>query len=805
LAAFAQVAFAARHTSITLDEPLHIASGYACLVTGDYRLVEEHPPLVKLWQTLPLLWAEPRLPDPRTTSGWESSSLIAVAQEMIVPYRPIEPLVLAARIPNMLLLVLLAALVYRWAKDAFGPRAGLLALTLTAFDPNLLAHAGVAATDLGATCAIVAAMWSFWRWRYATHGPTWGAMLRAAVVLGLALGVKSTALLLLPVFGLLLILPPSVAPRREYLRQAAVACGVAFLVLWSLYRFEIGPAPGFPFPIPMPSHLLPLLRLRDHMQWGHAAFLMGKNYHTGDWRYFPVAFALKTPPLTLGLLTFTVLRGVWQIGEKAKKRESEKADRRIGGSANLLLSPSPVYRLPSTVYPPLLLFPALYIAASLTSSLNIGYRHLLPILPFIHVLVSSIVQSPKSKVPSPKSKFQSHVSRFTFHALLLGYISVTLWLFPWHLAYFNIFAGGPDGGYRYLVDSNLDWGQTWKALKRYLDAEGITDFGLSQYTLNDPRAYGLDYTPLPPWPDAPAVLPQRFAPAPGVYAISTTQLQGVVIADPEMFDYFRRIEPRARIGHAMHVYEIAPRPAAAWVAQCTVPVTPLTAEMLAEGLGRDDLTTYYFDCSQSWLIPPGNGWYVIAQAATPVDAVQRARLAYAQTQPGYAPPFGVYEWFGVSAPTDLTTTPVTVAPSAAPPAQGATLTPPLALGDTLTFLGYRLESGKVKAGQTLIVQTAWQVNELPTQPLSLMAHLLNAEGVPVAVGDGLGVPLDQWRAGQIIIQRHTLALPPETPAGTYWIQTGAYTFPDLQRLPILQNGASVGDRILAGSVEVSAP
>ncbi len=781
LALFAQVALAARHTSITLDEPLHITSGYACLITGDYRLVEEHPPLLKMLQALPLLLAQPRLPDPRDAPGWDEGDLIAVAQHVVVPYRPIEPLVFAARVPTMLLGVLLAALVYRWAADASGAKGGLLALALCAFDPNILAHAGVAATDLGAACTLFAATYTFWRWLRRTRGPSWQRLWVAGIVLGLALGVKTTALLLLPVFVALLFLArPARPPVRPYLVQALAGGGIAFVVLWALYRFEIGPVPGLPMPLPSASHLLPLLRLREHMQWGHSAFLMGRNYLYGVWYYFPVAFALKTPPLTLALLLLTPL-GL--------------ALRRL---------PSPGWRHEAA----LLALPVVYFATSLTSRLNIGYRHLLPVLPFLFVFISSIANLQIGKSANRTSHIANHASRLTFYALrftlyalLSGYASTTLALFPWHLAYFNLFAGGPDGGYRYLVDSNLDWGQTWKALREYLEEQGIAEFGLSQYTINDPHAYGLDYTPLPPWPDAPPVLPRRFDPPPGVYAISTTTLQGVVVADAEMFDYFRKIEPLARVGHAMFVYRVEAHPEAHWAAQCTTPVTPLPADVLAEGLGQDNLRLALFDCSQSWLYPAGNGWYVLARDydGWGLAHLQRARLAYEQTRPGSVPPFAVYEWFGQSPLEGLTASHVRTAPDE------VELTPPVSFSDTLEFLGYVAEATPVRAGQTAAIQAYWRVTQTPPQPFSLMAHLLGEDGIPIAVGDGLGVLYTQSQPGDVIVQRHIFAIPPQTAPGAYRVQVGAYTLPDVQRLPVLRDGITLGDRLLVGQIEVTSP
>jgi hypothetical protein len=541
----------------------------------------------------------------------------------------------------------------------------------------------------------------------------------------------------------------------------------------------------------MPSHLLPLLKLQQHLREGHAAFLWGQNYHHGDWRYFPLAFALKTPPLTLALL-------LWALSSAISRQPSAVSHQPSPSSLSPLPSPfSPLSSLRQQL--PLLLFPLLYALSSLTSGINIGYRHLLPVLPFIWIGVARVAV----KAPSLASPW-----RWALRIGLAGYATVTLALAPWYLAYFNLFAGGPDGGYRYLVDSNLDWGQTWKALKRYLDARGVQHFWFSHYTINDPHAYGLEYDPLPPWPDAPPVLPRRFNPAPGVYAISTTQLQGVVVADPEMFDYFRQREPTARIGHAVFVYDLAPTPPVQWAAQCTSPVAPLSAEQLTEGLGHTDLRLAAFDCSQSWLYPAGNGWYVLPR---PVSTWQRAqlqgaRLAYEQKQTGFTPPFAVYEAFGLTPLAGMTVAAVHAAPAEWLPAQaltaGTVLTPPVALGETLAFLGYTTETTPAQAGEALVVATYWRVLTPPGQPLSLMAHLLRADGTPVAVGDGLGVPVEQWQPDDIIVQRHTFQLPPETAPGPLWLSVGAYTLPDVQRLPVSVNGAVVGDRLVVTQLEV---
>ena len=779
---FAQVVLAARETSITLDEPLHIASGYACLLTGDYRLVEEHPPALKMLQAAPLLLAQPGLSDPRTVPGWEESDLVAVAQHIVVDYRPIEPLVFAARVPTMLVGVLLGALVYRWTRDLtegegrfLGVYQGLplLSLTLFAFDPNMLAHAGVAATDMGAAAGTFAAMYAFWRWLRRPSGPSWSRVPVAAVMLALALGVKNTALMLGPVFAILILVGrPRGRALRSYLIQGFTLAVGALLVLWSLYRFEIGFVAGLPFPIPAPSHLLPLSRLQQHMRDGHSAFLMGENFHHSDWRYFPVAFLLKTPLAILVLCAWSVVR--WATGLR---------QHRFGTVSR-----------PTALS--LLLFPVGYAVASLVSGINIGYRHLLPLLPFLYVVIgrgaaaSAGPRAPACRRMSGGVRLRHCAERAVLGGLLVGYIVVTVSLHPWHLAFFNVLAGGPDGGYRYLVDSNLDWGQTWKALRRYLADQGMGEFYMSNYTINDPRAYGLNYSPLPPWPDAPPVLPQRFNPPAGVYAISSTQLQGVVVADPEMFDYFRLIEPTVRVGHAMFVYEIPPRAPVSWVAQCAVPVAPLPADKLREGLGIDTgVPILAFDCDKSWIVPPGNGRYVLSRTQMPSSwpTFSKGRLAYEQKLTGLVPPFSIYEWDSRSG---ILTAPIEFGDT-------------ISVGDSLTLLGYNAQSAR--AGETALVETWWRIATPPSYPLSLMVHLVGSDGTPIAVGDGLGTAVDQWLTGSLLIQRHSLAIPPDTSPDSYSLHVGAYTFPELTRLPVAVGGSPSGDHVIAGLLEVSSP
>ncbi len=785
---FAQAVGSAARTSITIDEGLHITSGYTILRTGDFRLVEEHPPLAKVLAALPLLTV-PDLSDPRTLPPWdeaakpttESLPLLRMTQQWLYPYRPIDRLVFAARVPSAFLVVLLSVVVFRWATDLWGWKSGLLALVLLAFDPNILAHSGVAGTDLGATCFITLALFALSRF---LRRPTMPRLVFAGVTLGLAQGAKLSALLLLPVVALLIVLALS---RRRFVSLLLLLI-IAGLVFWGIYGFELGSIPGIPFPVPAASHAIPWLRLRQHMADGHAAFLMGENSSQGWWYYFPVAFALKTPLPTLALLLAATI-AFWKGTRRSLRDESV-----------------------------LFLFPLVYGASSLFSNLNIGYRHLLPILPLLFIFISRLTFR-ASRLTPDVLRFTFHVSRLTFYALLFWLALSTLRISPHYLAYFNELAGGPDNGYRYLADSNTDWGQAYKDLARFQQENEIGPVHLSAFIFYDPALYGVEYEPLTPLRgDTPAVFPSRFNPPPGDYVISATTLDGVPLADPEMYDWFRRREPDAKIGHALFYYHVPEQyPAPTWLAQCTVPVPPLSPQVAAEGFGRDDLRLIYFDCTQAWLYPDGGqspGWYAFYRGEETGNEFAQthkslARLAYEQRMPRDVPPFTVYAWPPLASGRlmdGVQTGSVVVAPSDWTPAQaeveGAVLSPPLTLSGPLAFLGYRLEAVGAAPGETLALWTYWSVVGDPDSPLSLMAHLLDREGQAVAVGDGLGAPLENWREGDIIVQRHILEIPPTATSGTYWVQTGAYALAGLERLAVTSDGQPIGDRIVLARLEV---
>jgi hypothetical protein len=128
-------------------------------------------------------------------------------------------------------------------------------------------------------------------------------------------------------------------------------------------------------------------------------------------------------------------------------------------------------------------------------------------------------------------------------------------------------------------------------------------------------------------------------------------------------------------------------------------------------------------------------------------------------------------------------------------ADGVPISIPISLEGPLAFFGYELTLEE--QGVTLL--THWQVTDMPDRPFSLMGHLVGADGVPVAVADGLGVSWDQFQPGDVLVQRHILPVPQSGPDSPYWLQTGAYWLDTMTRWPVVVDGHRAGDRILLGA------
>lgn len=777
---FAQLVFGVSHLSITSDEPSHVVAGLTYLKTGSLWVPPRHghPPLLNVLCALPLV-DQPGLPDLAASSGW-GEDFSSYVRAVLPQLGPVQRFAFLTRIPVILMTVLLAGLTYRWAKELFGVAAGIAALLLLTFDPNLLAHGQLATTDLGVTLLGLVALYAAWRESQSTRSTIrWIWVTVAGFFLGLTLASKGSGFVYAPAMGAIITGPHFVVWLKErridnlgsLLIEGFVLAGIAGFVLWAVYGFQFGPLPDSTLQLPFPAHIRLLQTILKDTR--RIAFLRGETRIGGWWWYFFYTTAVKTP---LPLLA----AGLWSVGIWIRR-----------GSH---------WWMKTT---PLLFFPMLYWGTAVTSGMNIGHRHLLPTFPLVYIFISQL-----ATLKGPMRVARRHWLHGIQLILLLGYAAGAIAVYPFYLSYFNQLAGGPSQGYRHLVDSNLAWGQSFIALERYMDEKKVPEVRLSYYTYTDPAAYGVDYEPLPPAVGVPSDVITPFAPQPAVYAISATPLQGVMVGNRDLYEWFRHREPTAQPGYGLLVYDVQPEDVTVdWVAQCTSPLPPLPRDAIEKGIGSSPRVAA-FDCSQAWLYPEGDGYYLLARepelTRQPFVSQNLAEfsLAYEQREPGRYQAFSLYKAKSPT-PSPSIGDQVRVAPSAWSLHQTLTadsgVTPPLKTEGPLTFLGIQFDPGPYRPGDTIGLTTYWRITAAPEpRNLSVMGQLLTEDGALVSNTDGLGVPLNQWHKGDRIAQHHAITIPDETPPGTYHLQSGAYWLDTLERWSI----AGQGDRMVVGEVYV---
>jgi len=708
---FALAAGAAVDKAPTIDEPAHVTRGIVLSQTGELSLQVGHTPLSHRLMGL-LMPTEPTLDDVTTLAAWPTRDRLAIADELLWQGAAVDRILFLARLPIIWTGVLLGAAVALWTaaivrrehgRAAVAAALGVV-MALFASSPNLLAAAALATTDRVSTAtyfAAVAAWWFYWqrpgRWR----------LLLAGALLGLALAAKLTGILIVPVL-LPLAYVYGFRSRRDWLRPALVwlaAVVVAVLVLWAVYAFQLRP-------YPLAAYRASWNSVLNHVSAGHQAFFLGQISDDGWWLYFPVSLLLKTP-LPMLLLYAVALLGLararaWRVG------------------AFLLL---PVGAI---------------LAAAVTSRLNIGYRHVLPAIPFALITVGVGIPA----------LWQWRAGRWAVTIAAFWALAAALWIHPDHLAYFNELVGGPAHGYRYLGDSNLDWGQDLRGLAVY--AAGRDDLFISYGGAADPAAYGLTQAPLA-GPDGAGRTDFHPAnPATGTYALSAGHVQGL-LPEADLYDWFRRREPDAFIGYSILLYDVTARPGQ-WIAQCAAPA-PLLAPVEAERLvGVSSARQVVFDCASNWIFPDGGapGWYILPPEITPEWLTDQLAdqdapmLVYSHRANEFGPAYTVYYWPGTADPAAL------LGPSPAAP---------LLAGGPAELRGYTATGAEWL--------TLWRVSEATAAPLSVQAHLTTGDGPP-QVADGLGFSSDQWRPGDWFVQRHVFAAPGDT------LATGLYDYTTLE-------------------------
>ena len=417
----------------------------------------------------------------------------------------------------------------------------------------MIAHAAYVTTDMGIACFMFASIYAFYLYAKA---PSWRRVVLVGLAAGLALAAKHSALLLSPI-GLVLVLTETVGISSEEKGQSkatalrlaksfAVVSVIAIAVLWSFYGFRYAARPGGVALHPSleeyaaglhgieprlyvavaKMHILPesylygLIDIRLVSNF-FPTYIFSQVHAHGVWYYFPVAFVVKS---TIGFMILMLFAAYAVASGKLRLRRE-------------------------IVF--LTIPPIVYMLIAIETGLNIGARHILPMYPFLCALIGGAVVA-----LARRNRRWGHVA-----AVLLAWHAVsTTRSYPVYLAYSNEFWGGPANTYKYLSDSNTDWGQQLKAVKQYVDARGVKNCWFAYFVQPavDFRDYGIPCQPLPTqdtiWFHSQVDTPVSIQ---GPVFISAGTLAGFEFGSNMMNPYrqFQQLQPTAAIQYGVFVYD----------------------------------------------------------------------------------------------------------------------------------------------------------------------------------------------------------------------------------------------------------
>ncbi|PIR97861.1 MAG: hypothetical protein COT89_02205 [Candidatus Colwellbacteria bacterium CG10_big_fil_rev_8_21_14_0_10_42_22] len=505
--------------SATMDELAHIPAGYGYVKYLDYRLNPEHPPLVKMLAGLPLLTLNPNFPieneywQSQVNGQWDIGRAFLYESG-----NDADQIIQLSRIGPMLLMLLLVLVVYLWSRELMGDWWALLPTLATALSPNFLAHGHYVTTDVGATLGIILSLYLFSKY-LAT--PTKKNLIWAGVGFGIAQLMKFSAALLVAHFILVgLIIAFSRISKSgghigkqifnvgtKYMGRVIVIFVIGAILIYPFYWIATLNYPpekqladtshileGFPAPPtpegeicsplrcladitiwsadkpvirPYAQYMLGLLMVMQRSAGGNTAYFFGTVDNKGSSLYFPAVYLLKE---SLSLLILIFLALIFSIYNtfKALIKRTPKLKEYLNTNLSEFVAIS---------------FVAIYIAYSIQSSLNIGFRHLMPIIPLIYMLS---VGALKKYVHTDFYKKQLKIAFVIFMFVWFGASSIAA--YPHYLPYFNELVG-TDNGWQYVTDSNYDWGQDLKRLPAFVNEMNIDRIAIDYFGAGSPQYY----------------------------------------------------------------------------------------------------------------------------------------------------------------------------------------------------------------------------------------------------------------------------------------------------------------------------
>ena len=523
--------------SMTYDEPAHIIAGVDAWRHGRFEHWNDHPPLGRLWLTLPIRDLDSQFMWRQMPSGYRVESMQPLPEEIAARTRPM----------NTLLGIFLGLALWFATRRLFSLGAANVALALFTFTPSLIANFSVATTDGIGTLFIFLVAFQLIRWR---QKPNWWQ----TTLLGLALGGLLLAKFYAPPLVLLalllmLVLKPdrwTWRPLQWNWSAALVALLLAVVTLWAGYFFHVshltvGDAKvtaTFPnrgvktWPTKSQLHLRMYVPAGEFFEGlrevafsnkhGRPAWFFGKIYPTGGIKlYYLAAIALKWPTVLLALLLAALLMGVRRVC-------------RAPGDLLVMCS-----------------FAVVFFLFAVRSRYDIGERHILPLYPFALTIAGSIWEH----VVALKARIGAEIptwwgpKRINYNVIVLLLVLAlnaadALRPAPDYLAYFNVLVR-PQNAWRFLTDSNLDWGQGLIAVREYEFKHPNEPAHLAYFGSVNPALYGVRALPLEP-----------NQPVNGKVIAGLSALSGQVLPDPNSYRWLLNYKPSQMLDRSMFVYDV---------------------------------------------------------------------------------------------------------------------------------------------------------------------------------------------------------------------------------------------------------
>jgi hypothetical protein len=505
--------------SATADEVSHIPAGVLYVQAHDYWMNPEHPMLIKYLSGLSAqAFAHPHVN--KNLIGYKVHNQWLFGSELLysTPGNNPDKIVFWGRLPVLILAVVLGVLIFLLARSMFGQAVGIAALALYCSDPTMIAYSHLVTFDLSMTTFVTAAIYCLWS---AYKKYSWAKCMLAGCFFGLALISKMSALSSLLLVHLFMI-PIAMKLKRDvrgkfYLKNIVLVYAASFVTIWLAYLFMMG-GKVWQHATILPGAFTDAL-VKGLVQYSgvKTTYLLGRVSSTGLWWYFPVSFIAKSTLAMLALL----LGGV---GYAYRYKD------RLLTSVKALFLLAPVL---------------LTLALASASRFDIGLRLIFVIYPSLFILAGCVM------VYVLRNFKRAYV---VLAAVAAYYVLTLVSAYPNYLAYSNELFGGRQNSYRYLADSNLDWGQGLPQLKTYAEQHHIAQMPIIYFGSAAPSYYGFSEVAAGMPPFNKNWLNQHLPTSGGWLAISasTADYNGLHAADYKI----RGVYPKDIVAGSILVYKL---------------------------------------------------------------------------------------------------------------------------------------------------------------------------------------------------------------------------------------------------------